>query len=150
MNLFESLHKDHEKVAELFDRLESLGSAGDGSREEVFHALARELDIHTQAEEKYLYSRLKGEEETRELVLESLDEHKEIRKALEELDALDKGTPDWIRSLNACRILVQVHVAQEENDLFPKARRLLGEDELAALAEDIASFREEHAELEAY
>jgi hemerythrin superfamily protein len=150
MNFFEMLHKDHEKVAELFARLEAMGSSEGGLREQVIQTLAHEMDVHRQAEEKYLYSRLKGEEETRELILESLDDHKDLGKALEELETMEKGTPDWWGKLRACRALVHDHVAQEENDLFPRARRLLGEDEIAALSEDIATFKDEHAELEAY
>lgn len=150
MNLFEILHRDHDKVAELFGKLENLFGTEEARREHLFQTLLRELDIHSRAEEKFFYSRLKGEEETRELVLESLDDHKDLKKALDDLDAMDKGTEEWAVRLKACRAIVQDHVAQEENELFPRARRLLGEDEAAAMAEDIESFKEEHAELEAY
>jgi hemerythrin superfamily protein len=150
MNLFEILHQDHDRVADLFGKLENLGDGEEARRAQLFHTLKAELDIHTQAEEKFFYSRLKSEEETRELVLESLDDHKDMKKALDDLGAMEKGNPEWAVRLKACRAMVQGHVAQEENDLFPKARRLLGEDEAAAMAEDIESFKEEHAELEAY
>ena len=65
MNLYEMLHQDHLKVQSLFDQLEAAGEENETRREKLFSSLFRELDIHSQAEEKYFYSQLKGEEETR-------------------------------------------------------------------------------------
>lgn len=150
MNLFEMLHKDHEKVAEIFGRIEETKEGDEARREDLFQSLHRELDVHSRAEEKFFYSRLKGDDETRELVLESLDEHRDLKKALEELAAMDKGSVEWTARIRACREMVESHVAEEEHDLFPRARRVLGEEEADAIAEEIGSFKEEHAELEAY
>lgn len=150
MNLFEILHKDHEKVAEIFSRIEETKENEEARREHLFQSLYNELDVHSQAEEKFFYSRLKGEDETRELVMEAIDEHKDLKKVLGELDSMDKGSVEWTAKIRSCKEMVEHHVAEEENELFPRARRVLGEDEAAAIAEDIASFKEEHHELESY
>jgi hemerythrin superfamily protein len=150
MNLYELLHRDHAKVDSLFGELEKSGESDDSRREQLFSSLYRELDVHTQAEEKFFYSRLKGEEETRELVLESLDEHKDVIKRLHELDAMDKGGDEFIGGLRDLKDIVQHHFSEEENELFPRARKALEEDEAAGIAEDIEAFKEEHTELEAY
>lgn len=150
MNLFEMLHKDHEQVRALFSQLENTADADINGRDHIFAALYRELDIHSQAEEKYFYSLLKGEAETRELVLESLDEHKDVKKMLDELESMDKGSAEWIAGLHACREAVEQHVAEEENELFPLARKALGEDAAAGVAEDIEAFKEELAALETH
>jgi hemerythrin superfamily protein len=150
MNLYEMLHKDHERVREIFAQLERTTESDDSRRENLFTSLYRELDVHSQAEEKFLYSRLKGEDETRELVLESLDEHKEVKKLLDELESMDKGSAEWTSRLRACREAVDHHVQEEENELLPRARKTLDEEEAAGIAEDIEAFKEEHAELEAY
>lgn len=150
MNLYEMLHRDHEKVKDLFTRLERVVEPDDSHRELLFASLYRELDIHSQAEEKFFYSQLKGEEETRELVLESLDEHRDVKKLLDALASMDKGTAEWTAKLRTLRENVERHVEEEENELFPRARKLIEEDEAAGIAEDIESFKEEHTELEAY
>jgi hemerythrin superfamily protein len=150
MNLYELLHRDHVKVDSLFGELEKAGESEDSRREQLFSSLYRELDIHTQAEEKFFYSRLKGEEETRELVLESLDEHKDMMKRLHELDAMDKGSAEFADQLRHLKGIVQSHVSEEENELFPRARKVIEEDEAAGIAEDIEAYKEEHTELEAY
>ena len=63
MSLYEILHRDHEKVKNLFEQLEAAGEDQESRREVLFASLFRELEIHTQAEEKYFYSRLRSESE---------------------------------------------------------------------------------------
>lgn len=150
MNVYEMLRKDHERVREIFAQLERTTESDDSRRENLFTTLYRELDVHSQAEEKFLYSRLKGEDETRELVLEALDEHKEVKKSLDELESMDKGSAEWTARLRTLRESVEHHVEEEENELFPRARKALDEEEAAGIAEDIEAFKEEHTELEAY
>lgn len=150
MNLYEMLHKDHERVREIFSQLERTTESDDSRRENLFTTLYRELDVHSQAEEKFLYSRLRGEDDTRELVLEALDEHKDVKKTLDELESMDKGSAEWTSRLRALRESVEHHVEEEENELFPRARKTLDEEEAAGIAEDIEAFKEEHTELEAY
>ena len=150
MNLYDMLRKDHERVREIFSQLERTTEADDARRENLFASLYHELDVHSQAEEKFLYSRLKGEDGTRELVLEALDEHKEVKKVLDALESMDKGTAEWTARLRGLRDSVEHHVGEEESELFPRARKTLDEEEAAGIAEDIEAFKEEHTELESY
>lgn len=149
MTLYESLHRDHEKIKSLFEQLEAAGDGQENRREALFSSLYRELDIHTQAEEKYFYSRLRGEADTRELTLESLDDHKLARRLLGELDSMDKGTPEWTFKCRTLRDTVEGHVEMEEEQMFPMAQRILDDEEAAGIAEDIESYKDEHTELEA-
>jgi hemerythrin-like domain-containing protein len=150
MNLYELLHRDHEKIKSLFEQLEAAGEDRENRRESLFASLFRELDVHSQAEEKFFYSQLRSEDETRELTLESLDEHKMVRRLLGELESMDKGTPEWTAKCRTLRESVEGHVEMEEQELFPMAQRVLEDEEAAGIAEDIESFKEEHTELEAY
>jgi hemerythrin-like domain-containing protein len=144
------LHQDHEKVKGLFEQLEATGEDQERRREQLFSSLYLELDVHSQAEEKFFYSQLKGEDETRELTLESLDEHKLVKRLLDELDSMDKGSPEWTAKCRTLRENVQQHVEMEERELFPVAQKVLDDEEAAGIAEDIESYKEEHTELEAY
>lgn len=150
MNLYEMLHKDHEKVRSLFVQLEAAGEDQERRREQLFASLGRELLVHTEAEEKFFYSQLRSEDETRELILESFDEHKLVKRLMDELDAMDKGTPEWTAKCRTLRENVEQHVETEEQELFPLAQKVLEDEEAAGIAEDIESFKEEHTELEAY
>lgn len=150
MNLYEMLHKDHEKVKSLFDQLEAVGEDEISRREELFFSLNRELEVHTQAEEKFFYSQLRSEDDTRELILESYDDHKMIKRLLDDLDVMDKGAPEWTAKFRTLREIVEQHVEAEEKELFPLAQEALEDEEAAGIAEDMESFKEEHTELESY
>jgi|SRR5690606_18463271 len=150
MNLYEMLHQDHEKAKSLFDMLEAVGEGDIDRREELFFTLSRELDIHTQAEEKFLYSQMRSHDSSRELTLESYDDHKEMRHLLEELESMDMGAPEWTGKCRTLREIFVQHVETEERELFPLAKKAIDDEEAAGIAEDIESFKEERSELEAY
>lgn len=148
MNLYIMLHQDHEKVKNLFEQLEAAGEDEEARRERLFAALVRELEQHADAEERYFYSRLKVNDSTREIVLKSLDNHKAVKRLLGELDAMDKGTPAWTRKCRGLRAEVEGHILREEEDLFPLAQKVIGDEEAAGIAEDIETWKEARAEVE--
>ncbi len=138
MNLYQLLKQDHQKVKRLFERL---GEASDGTakqRERLFAELKRELELHTAVEEKHFYPALRDREEARELVEESLEEHGEVKRLLEELDQADKEEGGWNDQLQELQEDVEDHVEEEETELFPIAQKLLGDarsDEIAKAIE---------------
>ena len=150
MNLYELLHDDHERVKRLFREIEATAEIENTRREQLFSTLYREMDLHSQAEEKFFYPRLKNEEETRGIILESFDEHKHIKKLLDDLDTMDKGSPEWTAKLRTLRESVDNHVREEEYELFPRAKMVLDDDESDGISDDIETFKEEHTELESY
>lgn len=139
MNLFEMLHKDHEKVKDLFEKIEKKPA----NFEELFATLKTELEVHAQAEEKFYYSELKDGEESHEITLEALEEHKVAKRLLKELDSQNKDTDQWMAKLKVLRENVEHHIEEEEKELFEKSKKDLDKSELEAIAEDIEEFKEE-------
>lgn len=151
MNLYIMLHEDHEKLKSLLEQLEETGETGEaevGRRERLFAALFRELDAHTEAETRYFYSRLKPNDLARAMVVESLDDHKDMQRILGELEAMDKGAPEWTRKCRSLREEVEGHILREEQDLFPVAQKVIEEEEAAGIAEDMEAWKEQRTELE--
>jgi len=148
MNLYIMLHQDHEKVKNLFEQLEATGEDEGPRRESLFGILLRELELHTESEELYFYSRLKVNDSARETVLESLDDHKGMKRMLGELDAMDKGTDAWTRKCRALRDEVEGHILREEEDLFPVAQNVIEDEEAAGIAEEIETWKEARTEVE--
>jgi hemerythrin superfamily protein len=148
MNLYIMLHQDHEKAKNLLEQLEASGEDEEGRRERLFATLFRELESHAEAEERYFYSRLKINDQARGTVLESLGDHKDIKKLLGELDAMDKGTPGWTRKCRTLREEVEAHILAEEEELFPLAQKVIEDEEAAGIAEDIETLKEARAEVE--
>ena len=130
MDAFELLMNDHQKVSEIFDRMES----GDASlRREMFPRLKQELDVHAHVEETIFYPALKEHAETRDLATHAYSEHNEVKRMLDELQAGLDGADDgaWGTKLTKLRQSVEHHVQEEEGKMFARARAALDDEQIA-------------------
>ena len=135
MNAFKLLKADHEKVAGIFEKLEPTTERGVKTREDLFAQLKTELDIHANIEETILYPALTEADKTHDLVLEAYEEHHVIKQLLAELDDLSKDAEQWGAKLKVLQENVEHHVEEEEGELFPKAQKVLGAEEVEALGD---------------
>jgi len=129
MDAISLLKADHRKVDKIFSDLEK----GNGNREQLFTELATELTVHAEIEERLFYPAVKDAEPTHDLVLESFEEHKQMKMVLGDLEKADKRTEQWMAGLKVLMEDVQHHVGEEENDLFPKVKKVLSAKELEDL-----------------
>ena len=130
MDAFSLLKADHRKVEELFEQLE----AADGkSKLQVFAQIKMELDLHTHIEEKIFYPAIEKPKPTHDLTLEAYEEHDVVKKLLRELSRAKTASEEWEAKAKVLQENVEHHVEEEENELFPKAADVLGEDNVEAL-----------------
>ena len=129
MDAIQLLKDDHKKVEKIFSDLENKRD----DRRALFPELDRELTIHAEIEEKVFYPVAKGAEPTRDLVLESIEEHKQIKMVLADLEKTDMRTAEWAADLKVLKEDVMHHVGEEEKDLFPKVQKILSKDQLEDL-----------------
>jgi len=134
MDAIELLKNDHQKVEKIFAAMEKKEE-----RRRRFPELDRELSVHAEIEERIFYPATKEAEPTRDLVLESIEEHKQIKMVLADLEQTDKTTDEWGAALKVLKEDVMHHVGEEETDLFPKVRKVLSKDQL----EDLGTRMEE-------
>ena len=125
MTATELLKNDHAEAASMMDELEGAGGASAGR--ETFGRLKAALTLHTEMEEQIFYPALEEFDETRGLIQEAYKEHRQVKELLSRMDG--QGG-DFSDNLSELRGAVEHHVEEEENDLFPKAERLLGESRL--------------------
>jgi hemerythrin-like domain-containing protein len=136
MDAFELLKADHQKVAELFDLLETAS----GKRKlDVFKRIKSELEVHTHIEETIFYPALEKPEETHDLTLEAYEEHNVVKALLAELSGATSATDEWQAKAKVLRENVEHHVDEEENELFDKADDALSDEEIEALGERMAA-----------
>jgi hemerythrin superfamily protein len=128
MDAIELLKEDHKKVEKIFSDMERKEN-----RQRLFAELDRELSVHAEIEEKVFYPATKEAEPTRDLVLESIEEHKQIKMVLADLAQTDKSTDEWGAALKVLKEDVMHHVGEEENELFPKVKTVLSKEQLADL-----------------
>jgi hypothetical protein len=139
MDAFNLLKADHQKVAGLFDELES----ADGKQKlSVFAEIKTELELHTHIEEKIFYPALEEPKETHDLTLEAYEEHDVVKRLLQELSRARSANEEWEAKAKVLRENVEHHVEEEENELFKKASKALSRDEIETLGEQMQSEKE--------
>src|SRR6267142_6651228 len=143
MNAFTLLKEDHEKVADLLERIDSTTERGIKTREDLFKRLKNELDVHTRIEETIFYPALEEEEETRDITLEAFEEHRLVKQLLSELESMDKVDEQWTAKFTVLKENIEHHVEEEEDEMFKKARKGLSDADLQALGSRLEKAKQE-------
>jgi iron-sulfur cluster repair protein YtfE (RIC family) len=137
MNAIELLKEDHREALELIEQLENIdGSldADEGGIEfaptDLFTQLKSALTMHTQVEEQVFYPAMREFEETRDLIVEAVEEHQVVDQILEEMSMLSSDEDEFQEKLEELRENLEHHMDEEENEMFPKAEELCGQKRL--------------------
>jgi hemerythrin superfamily protein len=140
MNALELLSEDHKKVKELFEKAEN---AEGKEQQKIFDQIKRELETHTRIEETIFYPAVQQHEELKDMVLESLEEHKQVKTLLKEMDALASDSEKFEPKLKVLQENVEHHAEEEEEGkMFPKLRDLMDEDELEELGAELEAAKQ--------
>lgn len=138
MNPFELLKNDHQKVSDLFKRIET---ASGKAKVGIFDQIKNELEVHMHIEESIFYPALKNAEATRDVTLEAYEEHRVVKDLLAELAAA-KPSDQWDAKLTVLKENVEHHVEEEEDELFKKAKDVLSAEETESLGDQMAAEKE--------
>lgn len=139
MNIVETLKRQHEEVRDILERM----IAEDDRREArvLLDQLSLALRLHMQIEEKMVYpaaSRaFSGDEDDEETVLESFEEHAVARRCLETLEATLPSDKRFVVRAKVLKQILETHIEEEENDLFPELEGKLGLSGIEKLGEQI-------------
>ena len=136
MDALELLKQDHRKVKELFKQVE--GVEGDKQKKKIFNQIKSELETHARIEEDIFYPAVQNYDELRDKVLESVEEHKQIKTLLREIDDLATDSEKFEPKLKVLQENVEHHAEEEEEgEMFPKVRKLMTKAELEELGEQL-------------
>jgi hemerythrin superfamily protein len=128
INAIKLLKSDHQKVKDLFDQYEM----GDSTHQKgsIAEQIFMELDLHSQLEEEIFYPAVESAmgQEGREMVEESLEEHRAAKKLIEELRSSDIESEYYDERIHILMDDVEHHIEEEEGKMFPDAEEMLGAD----------------------
>ncbi|HEX2913570.1 MAG TPA: hemerythrin domain-containing protein [Chloroflexia bacterium] len=128
MNSIDLLKKQHGEVNSLFQRMEKGGDPE--TFQHLFSQVYQALTAHTIIEEEYFYPALRNNADTARLVKDYHHEHGQVKQMLSQIASLDNASQEWSDRMTALMKAVQKHVAEEENDLFPKVSKLWDDQKL--------------------
>ncbi|MHC8320370.1 hemerythrin domain-containing protein [Pseudomonas sp. GB2N2] len=141
MNAIELLEADHVRVKSILTQLSESTDRGIKKRTELLAKLEMEIAIHTRLEEEILYPAFKeaGGKEQDVMYYEAKEEHRTVDSlVLPDLKLTDPSTPEFSGRVKVVKELLEHHIEEEETEMFPQARKLLGKatlDEMGAQME---------------
>lgn len=142
MDPYKLLMNDHRSVEHLFERLAKTRDQDAELREELFDSLREELEIHTTIEEQLFYPEMRKHAATKELVGDALKEHSEVKEMLRKLDKLPVAEEAWLGKVDELKRMVQHHVSDEEDKMFPAAQREVPEQRAQELGRQLHEMKE--------
>ena len=135
MDALELLKQDHQKVKELFEQAEE---AEGKKQQDIFEQIKTELETHARIEETVFYPAVQKHEELKDMVLESLEEHKQIKTLLKEMDNLASDSEKFEPKLQVLMENVEHHAEEEEEGkMFPKLRQIMNKQQLEQLGSEL-------------
>lgn len=138
MNAIELLVQDHQLVKKLLDELSSTTERAVKKRAELLERIKQEVTIHTALEEEILYPAIKqaGGKEEAKMYYEAKEEHRAVDSlVIPDLLQTDTSTVEFTGRVKVMKELLEHHIEEEESELFPTARKLLGKKELEAMGQ---------------
>ena len=136
MDALELLKQDHQRVKELFEQGQQITDKKQQKR--IFKEIKTELELHARIEETIFYPAMEEREELKEMVLESLEEHKQVKTVLREMARLSPSSEKFKPKFKVLKDNVEHHAEEEEEGkMFPKIRKLINHAELQQLGEEL-------------
>lgn len=132
MDAIALLKHQHREVEALFEELESHDESVD--KVAIFKEIADSLAMHASIEEMHFYPAVR-EKRTEDILLESLEEHLGIKRVIADLLKTSGSEDTFSAKLKVLQEQVEHHVEEEEQDLFPKVKKIFKQDELLSLGQ---------------
>jgi hemerythrin superfamily protein len=132
MNAVELLKADHKVVEGLFKQVKA---SEESEHATLFKQIKAELDVHAHIEESIFYPKLKeeGNDKLVDIVLEGIEEHRQVKMFLKELAALARDSEKFDPKLKVLMEDVEHHVKEEEGEMFPLVTDQFNKDTLEEL-----------------
>jgi hypothetical protein len=137
MTITQLIQSSPANANDLFARIAETTSGAVKTRESLFNELKAELELHARREEEHLFPALRKHKETKDLVRAAVDDNKQARGLLAELDAMPKDSDDFIAKVAELRKAFQQHVRDEKKELLPAVKAALSSGEAQAIADKV-------------
>jgi hemerythrin superfamily protein len=136
MNAIDLLKEDHDRVEALFEQVKA---NEDGDNTDVFKQIKAELDVHAHIEETIFYPRLieEGDEELKDIVKEGIEEHRQVKMFLRELENLVDESDKFKPKIQVLMEDVEHHVQEEEGEMFSMVQDQFDESALEEMGAEM-------------
>jgi len=134
------------KANELLAKLVATSDNAVKTRERLLSDLKEELELFSQLEEEHLFPVLKKHKGTKTLVADAINDNRETRKLLAELETIPADSEEFGSKVAELRKVFQGHIRDEKNELLPAILKALSDEEAESIIDSIEG---QKAEIEA-
>jgi hemerythrin superfamily protein len=128
----EILAAEHDMALAIFDKMLATDQSPSFKRKMLLMKLTHALDKHAHQEEMVVYPALREANETADADhLES--EHGYIKTFIYELNEMGPEASNWLEKVREFRALVAEHAHMEEEEVFPRFKQAMDEDQNARI-----------------
>src|SRR6266478_1087167 len=139
------LKTDHATVKKMFEKEGTLTNKDSEKKASLFNQIAAALGVHAAIEEEIFYPAVKKarSEHVKDEVREAYEEHKQIKGLLAQVSSITPADETYDMKIKVLKEDVEHHVKEEEGEMFPDAKRFLGESRLVELGAQLEARKQE-------
>jgi hemerythrin superfamily protein len=124
----DALKTEHQMTLAIFDKIEATNDSQTMMRTHLLMKLKYALTKHALEEENVIYPALRQANSTYDA--DHLEEdHGYVKTYLYELETMPKDSPEWLARVRDFRQMIQTHMTEEENEIFPKFREQMSAEQ---------------------
>ena len=128
----EVLATEHDMALAIFDKMLATDETQSFKRSMLLMKLTHALDKHAHEEEMVVYPALREANEAHDAdALEG--EHGYVKTFIYELNQMGTDAPNWLEKVREFKALVQKHAHMEEEEVFPRFKKSLSEEQNARI-----------------
>ncbi len=128
----EVLATEHDMTLAIFDKMLATDPTQTFKRKMLLMKLTHALDKHAHEEEMVVYPALREANEAHDAdLLEA--EHGYVKTFIYELNQIGADAPNWLEKVREFRTLISKHAHMEEEQVFPRFKQALTEEQNAKI-----------------
>lgn len=141
VTIYDAIKQQHDKHRTLLGLL--VKTQGDSrGRQELFDKVRDEMAHHAKAEDLTLYAAMIAETSTVDEARHSVAEHKELDDLLKKLEETDYSSSGWVVTAEKLKERAEHHMAEEENEIFAAAEKVISAADAERLATEFLEYFE--------
>jgi hemerythrin superfamily protein len=133
MQVYNVLKQEHDEAKDIMDNI--MLSQNNIRKIKLLEELKKNILIHAKTEEEVFYERLKKEPSLKDQIEHAINDHKMIEKLFNKIEKIKPGDKRWMDVFFRIKQLLEHHIAEEEEEIFPQARKVLEKQEAEDMAE---------------
>ena len=141
-DIIQIILQDHKPLKELIKTLKD-EETDFTEKKPVFEEFAPLLLSHAEPEEQSLYLHMKDEEELRAEGFEGQTEHAIASQLIQEINQTS-DEDEWMAKVKVLAEMVEHHIEEEEEEMFPDLKKQLDTEERIAIGEEYMRLRDDY------